>query len=369
LFTILVKKCKTPAARDILSRLRYEKDGRKALQQILQEYYESTTADLLAEDLYSKIVNASIGSDVDCVHEEIVKLETLIDEYNETVRYHEERINDTSRRTFLERAVAGISALSQIKTRERDRIAIKGIRARFTTPQYVYALKEAAKQYDGQRMRRRRRNRLANMHIHEESSLAIDEQASSDDTPWDQSMYQAYVANSSEGSRIANDIWQGMDSAGKRAWTQIPAKDRAAILSGKPLTRKVNFADMNDVKSESDDDDEEASTQEEQAAETREANNTETSTKGKAHPADVRRVMAQPKKKPAPTPKRSNFKATWIAGSVRRVNSATTAEGTATVPDNGDSELDAWGASEPDDVSRYMDQVDDYWGDQQDQYF
>jgi hypothetical protein len=189
--------------------------------------------------------------------------------------------------------------------------------------------------------------------------------------------FQVWMSRQIAGSRRNKETWTSLDPATQKVWDSINDKDKAAILGYAEKRAEKRAQDKSsrsanvhegDHGQESDNDtpDAETSGTEMQANVTKsvqEANET----KGKAHPGDIRRVLGGNKKSDKKTRSANNIM--WNLHTMQiGSQDSEDSDGENLLPpslDNGEA------SSSDDDGSVLNPQklVDDYWGEQDDQFF
>jgi hypothetical protein len=280
------------------------------------------------------------------------------------------------KRAMVERAVMSERSLREVKNRETDQIAQIGESARFSYSTFIYLLKEAAKTTDKERAQKTRpRKRRTNIH-----QLATTEESNEDESELDQ-LFQAWITRRLPGSRMNKETWTSLDPSTQKAWDTIDDKDKAAILSyaeqrsakqaQDKTTLEANVHEGEDHDSSDSEDEEQESPDAELQANVTKGSKEKNETKGKAHPGDIRRVLAGNKR--GDKKKRAAHNVMWKAHTHHQ---------TPYVPEDFDPDGDEPPefAERNDDPSssdssaasgfhNVLDMVDDYWGEQEEQFF
>ena len=401
-FTILWEKCQTPSARFILDNYKETQDGQAAYAEIKRDYELSTTADLYTDELFELITQSKFNPRQGTSAMAFISdLEKTMNEYNRLVRDTSQRISEASRRVFVNNALEGVAEFRAIKSRERDRIAMYGDSARLNYIQYLGLVRETAKSYDRtQALRSRRNNNASQMYAGYHDSG----QNEREDDRFEV-QYQAHMSSAGETARVDTDLWNTMSPEDKQHWIKINPEIRSKIRAsssgehggGGGQQRKVNFAATQEMDSNEDHDATEDNDNGEQGEDTTqvEANRSLQETnqvKGKAHPADIRRVLGgAPSKKPPSTPKGSVTKSAarssanhtgWIVNSIRQSNRSEGNAGVSTPSETEEVDVDAFEENRrvtaqanttlgwsDDNLEDLYGEDTDYWGEQDDQVF
>jgi predicted Fe-S protein YdhL (DUF1289 family) len=240
----------------------------------------------------------------------------------------------------------------------------------------MYLLKEAAKTTDKERAQRSQPwKRHTNTH-----QLATTEDSDEDESERNQ-LFQAWITRRLPGSRMNKETWTSLDPSTQKAWDTIDDKDKAAILSyaeqrsAKRAQDKTNLEanvhEGEDHDSSDSEDEEQESPDAELQANVTKGSKEKNETKGKAHPGDIRRVLAGNKR--GDKKKRAAHNVMWKAHTHHQ---------TPHVPEDFDTDGDEPPefAERNDDPSssdssaasgfhNVLDMVDDYWGEQEEQFF
>ena len=177
------------------------------------------------------------------------------------------------------------------------------------------------------------------------------------------------------------DTWSSLDPGTQKIWDSIDDKDKAAILNyaskraekraaatkgaKEPKESRVANIHHQATGEDTDDDDEDGVTQSEPEMQANVTEQEANMAKGKAHPGDIRRVLGSSKPKKDVKPKaRSTNHVMW------RVNHLQGTDGfTASTADHPNLDQDAESSSEAGSISDPYALVDEYWGEQEDQFF
>ena len=358
-----MNKVKTPDGIDAIRRHRNSRSGRRVLFDLIQEHGQSTTADIRSSDLLKQLTAMSLDSTWDkTIREFILEISTMLEDYNESVRFSSQELNSDMKRAMVERAVHPNKALRAVKDRETDRIAEHGPRARYDYTTYMFLLKEAAKNIDraASNSSRRTRRRL-NLHALTEGSDGSD----SDPDGEDSQALQIWVSRRHPGSRMNKDTWSSLDPGTQKIWDSIDDKDTAAILNYASKRAEKRAATTKETKEskesrsanihtqtngeDTDDEDDDGVTPSETEMQANVTEQEANTAKSKAHPGDIRRVLGSSKAKKDGKPKaRSTNHVMW------QVNTL---------------DQDPEDSSDEDSISDPYAMVNEYWGEQEDQFF
>lgn len=377
MYTILMNIVKTPGGIDIIRKHKKDRSGRKVLFDLIQDNAKSATADIRATELLEEITNLRLDSGWEkTTHEFVLYVEQVLEDYNESVRYDSQRLTPDMKRAMVERAVMSNRSLRNVKDRETDRIAQMGDAGRFDYRTFMFLLREAAKTVDTERAQRNRSRRRQRANFHIQDGNEGDGEDSDGEVSDLSQAFQAWMLRQVIGSRMNKETWTSLDPATQKVWDSIDDKDKAAILGyaekrAERRTQDKSSRSANvhegDHGQESDDgasDNEEAGT-EMQANVTKSVQEVN-ETKGKAHPGDIRRVLGGNKKGDKKTRSANNIM--WNLHTMHiEPHDGENSSGENLQPpplDNGE-------ASSSDDDSVFDPQklVDDYWGEQDDQFF
>ena len=372
MYAVLDNLVHTAEGREIIREHQESKDGQAVLAALHNTAFSSTASEMKASALYEELVTTRIGGWTGTMLGFIVDFVKKIEEYNYTVPISARQLNAESKKALLERAVEGSRGLKDVKIRELHRIAEGHPPLDYS--RYLYLLKETAKQID--KSKSYQRMRRTNNHVGSYGEENLSDQEFNEFNSTDVDPLQVYMSNRVPGSRMSGEVWGSLSKDTQATWDKIPDEEKAKILRGissniggnqSNSKKKSRFKANNHEISEPDDakgnDNQEQSEEEQDDTDTRQANEAHMA-KGKAHPADVRRVLGKKdgdKKKPSG--ERKNFNVQWASPSFIQDDS-----------EEDYNELSQWGAGHhTEDYGElshgdhpYSDwNSDDYWKDNQ----
>lgn len=369
MYTVLQNKLKTAIGKDILYQHRISRSGSKVLYDLEHEYSTSTTADLKADELMLEITTGSIAGYEGKLIEYIPYFTHLMTQYNETVRFSDQRLTQGMQRAHLERAVSAHKSLREVKDRETHMIAMQGSSGRLPFAKYLYLLREAAKVADKARSVRGKVKRSGNMHVTTDNSDESEETSVV-------GMFRAFMAQQHlEGSRMERDTWRSLNPDTREKWDTIDAEEKAKILSSSGSTKPRPRRSANAHHVSMEDEEDEKSLQEGEGEDTtpsiqaNEANSKAADAKSKVHPADPRRVLGGNNGGSKRKANHVRWKANY-ASIVEHLSDDESlglddnSEAPDMVPRPSDDE-----SVESDDGQESVPSYSEYWGEQEDQFF
>ena len=119
MYVILSHRIKTSEGRVILRRHRGDQDGRAVLYDLYTHYKESGATDLSAQELLADITTTVLDPSSSKSYLEFINnYVTSAEIYNEMQVDDGARLTQQMLMTFLQRAVAGVRTLNEVKARE-----------------------------------------------------------------------------------------------------------------------------------------------------------------------------------------------------------------------------------------------------------
>ena len=337
------------------------------------DYYRSNTAQLESDKLLVDITTTflDLRTWTKSTREFIMDLEEKFLDYNEGVRCEDQVLNDQMQKSFMQRAVNNVRDLREIKTREMEHCMRGGDPYDYAT--YRFMLHEAAKIFDSSRTSRSRKLAANSHSISDDSNEDGDGEFHDDDDGGyaqideiSTALEVHYMGQRNPGSRMDKATWDKLSPEAQKVWDTMEPQYKALILNSakrradeakskqdssnktKNATRSANVHEsVSDVDGESVDESKEDNSEDTTTLEANSATQTSNDLKGKAHPADPRRLLGGSKPKPA-------LKVTHL--SISQTGSSEEDDGTEE-GDQGTNDSVYWGY------------CDEYWGDQEDQFF
>ena len=330
MYVVLTHRVKTSEGKVIIRRHRGDQDGRAVLYDLYMHYKDSGATDLSAQELLVDITTTVLDPSSSKSYLEFINnYVTSAEVYNEMQVTDGARLTEQMLMTFLQRAVAGVRTLNEVKARERHAIA-EG-RPAYTYDVYVTLLKAEAERQDKVRAKNRaaRRQDLGQRRI---NHLSMQDEDDSEDGE-EARLYEVFKTMMTRGksmhpsgTRMDDKSFSSLSDKAKKLWREVPPEDKIVMMGASPATRSINSTQID----RSDDGDEETSIPDEPSDQTREVNMTKvafapevnqtetskTEAKSTTHPGDIRRVLS--KSASASTPSKHSGRTS--DSSTRKVN-------------------------------------------------
>ena len=230
LYSVLQSKIHYSGGKQILRRHAHTGDAQRVLQELHQDAIDSVGGALHSQDLFKSLVTMQLDSRwhkplKDFLHQ----FQETVDEYHDRT-YPKPPIPDDVLKNFLIQGIEGHPVLRDVTARDRE----YGLRHRrvFTYHEFFEACMALADVHDTAKRPPARRHQIHQHAFSDQSGNAeppaVDTPESADMEPPDDPTRDVHAATTSP--RVPSDVWNTLPKDVQRAWINIPAEHRAAIL-------------------------------------------------------------------------------------------------------------------------------------------
>ena len=317
---------------DILRQEKGKLSGRKVLFRLWKQSLSSAVADLTSEQRLINITNMSLDTSWNkSALSFINKFLKEVEIYNSNCATTKEEISMEMRMILLQRAVSNVKPLADVKARERHAIA-EG-KGKYSLQTCVDLLKDEASRIDrlrtkarikketiGRRINNSRRPARRVNHSEHGQDEDTDDDHENDDVADDEGSRDSYqgllevfkVVMANQTERMDSESFGKLSPAGRKLWLQLTKEDRATMLKSQPESpRSVNRTELSSTDKDTPEETTTPPSQEDGKSLDVNVTETQSSTKSRAHPVDIRRSLSKAASKKEGTQSRTVTNVTW----------------------------------------------------------
>ena len=237
---MLCPRLQSPHGRKLILDHRHTRNARSVLWHLQDHCQYGTAARLRRQNLNHYLVTLRLdGSYKKSQATFLSQFDLGLQRYNLSALNSDEMLSDNIAKIYLQMAVYDAPNLRAVSTREAQDMAHGTTPLSYT--QYLHCLNTAATLHDSTSLKITSINSTSVANDTATTAPSSDTDGSpSSDSPSD----PGTLVNASHSSRpmLPPNLFQTLSNDGKRAWSQFPESDRAALVNAIP--RQVNHTDM-----------------------------------------------------------------------------------------------------------------------------
>ena len=222
-FTVLHDTIKTTTGKVIVKNHFQDFNCFDVLVELISDAHQSVSGTLESLDVLNWITSITYTSLKGSAVDFIVKFDEKVTRYNDSKAAEADKLSDSSKKLFLQRAFSNVKVLNDVATREYERITVHGDSQSYTYEGYLDVLKKAAELYDHSNRITNRRSRS--------SHLTTIEEGPQEDMESEEEAFQAFAASIDPNTRLPDEYYGKLSSADRKAWHSLEPAGKKVLLS------------------------------------------------------------------------------------------------------------------------------------------
>ena len=199
------------------------------LVELIADAHQSVSGTLGSLDVLNWITSITYSSLKGSAVDFIVNFDETITRYNDSKAADQDKLSDSNKKLFLQRAFSKVKVLNDVATREIERMTVHGDSHSYTYEGYLEVLKKAAELYDHSNQITNRRNRSGQL-------ATIDEIQQEEDEAKEEAL-QAFAASSDPSTRLPDEYYGKLTPADRTTWHSLDQDGKklfVSLLGAKP---------------------------------------------------------------------------------------------------------------------------------------